>query len=270
MIRNLVVEKIVASSLRELVDVLEIKPESAVKLLSGGENLNHDFEINPDDFLQAAEDDFERQGEAALINAISNAKRAIHSQIDQALQCLGYKPKRWDIRRKLSVLGDLGFIAPRILRRVSRARNVLEHEYRSPPRAVVEESLDLAALFLDATCRHLDSFDSDFSVGNLDEQVDMFHCRRELNFMFDDTQKHFTVWAREDVPPESEWTFVPGEGSGNSDLKITRPRLVGKTTVNVDSIHFAPIVRLAIAGNRPTRIEEAIYRFFASLGIKPS
>ena len=92
-----------ASSLRELVDLLRIRPESAIKLLSGGEDLNYDFEINPDDFLQAAEDDFEREGQAALINAISNAKRAMHCQIDQALQCLGYKPRRWSITRKLSV-----------------------------------------------------------------------------------------------------------------------------------------------------------------------
>lgn len=53
-----------------------------------------DLEISPVEFLMLAEDDFERGGLAALVNATANAKRAIVSQLDQLLTSFGYPSLR--------------------------------------------------------------------------------------------------------------------------------------------------------------------------------
>ena len=61
-----------------------------VFLPSGGTGLNFDeFDITPRDFLRYAKDDFQSQSEAGLINALSNAKRAIDCQIDTAIRSMG-------------------------------------------------------------------------------------------------------------------------------------------------------------------------------------
>jgi hypothetical protein len=88
---------------------------------------------------------------------------------------------------------NLGFVAPRILKGVTQARNVSEHQYAAPSMEQVEEALDLAALFIEAINRHLDNFNNEFNIGNSDEKVDPCHCARELSFEFDDREKRFRV-----------------------------------------------------------------------------
>ncbi len=129
------------SALKKALAELGITRSRAVKLISGSYSLSYDLGISPQEFLSQAENDFESGGGSARLNAISNAKRAISSQLDQALFCLGFTPTRMDTRKKLRLFGDLGFVAPRILKKVSQARNLLEHEYRAPTKTRVSVSI---------------------------------------------------------------------------------------------------------------------------------
>jgi hypothetical protein len=111
--------------LKELFDELQIREHGIEKSLSGGSPLISDFDSNAEDFLEAAEEAFELSKHA---NAVSDAKRAIYCQIDEVLDCLGYPWKRKAVTKKLDVIKKCGFAAPRILRRVNAARNLLEHD----------------------------------------------------------------------------------------------------------------------------------------------
>lgn len=58
------------------------------------------LKTSPIEFLSLAEDDLERGGLAALVNATTNAKRAIVSQLDQLLISFGYQSLRWNLPKK--------------------------------------------------------------------------------------------------------------------------------------------------------------------------
>jgi HEPN domain-containing protein len=158
--------------LKALFDQLELREHGIKKNVSGGSELNSDFEPNAEDILQAAEDDFELNDYAG---ALTSAKRAISCQIDDVLECLGYPWRRKQLREKLDLIARCGFAAPRILKRVNDARNLLEHEYVHPTSETTEEALDIATLFVNATRRHFQMFMGEFYVGNDGERVDQFH-----------------------------------------------------------------------------------------------
>jgi hypothetical protein len=139
--------------LHELFDLLNIEVESAVATCSGGHCIESAFDLCPEDFIEQAEEDFEAGGTRAILDAIGNARRAIRCGIDKSLLGTGFDLKDMPFRRKIALLGDLGFVAPRIIRRVSEKRNLLEHEYKRPTIDEVEESLDLAVLFVEALNR---------------------------------------------------------------------------------------------------------------------
>lgn len=119
----------------------------AVSLGGGGFTLV-ELETSPVEFLTLAEEDLQRGGLSALVNATTNAKRAIVSQIDQLLISLGYDSISFEIPRKIDKLKGLGLLAPRLLKKVVKMRNILEHEYRKPKLSEVEEALDIATLFV--------------------------------------------------------------------------------------------------------------------------
>jgi len=93
------------------------------------------------------------------VNALSNAKRALHCQIDSILFCTGFwtraHERHWDFQAKADLLRDMKVVAPGILSRINRHRNEIEHEYVGPPHE--EELMDLIEvvdLFIAGT-RHL-------------------------------------------------------------------------------------------------------------------
>lgn len=107
-----------------------------------------ELKTSPVEFLSLAEDDFERGGLSALINATTNSKRAIVCQMDQLLTSFGYQSLRWNVPKKLERLRAIGLLAPSLLRKIVDVRNVLEHEYKAPDLEFVKESLDIASLFV--------------------------------------------------------------------------------------------------------------------------
>jgi len=101
--------------------------------------------LSPKEFLAQAEYDFEIGGHTALVNSITNTKRAIQCQIGEWVLIFGIDPIQK--KKKIEVLNQFGF-APRILKKVSDSRNLLEHQYKKPTLQEVEDALDLASIFI--------------------------------------------------------------------------------------------------------------------------
>lgn len=122
-------------------------------------NIEPPFDISPKNFLKYAEYDLNNEYEHHLINSLSNIKRAIDCQFDSLFYGFGLLKKsvqkKWTFPMKMSSLNDLGVISPRILRKINRKRNLLEHEYVLPNKNDVEDALDVAILFIAYTEKFL-------------------------------------------------------------------------------------------------------------------
>jgi hypothetical protein len=70
-------------------------------------------------------------------------------------------------------LTEIGVVAPRIVTKVIRARNYLEHQYRKPEKGQVEDAVDVATLFVAALERSLAIFPESFSLDNLVEGFEL-------------------------------------------------------------------------------------------------
>lgn len=91
-------------------------------------------------------------GNHGLVNALSNAKRAIDCQVTNILHGFGISiPKQFPT--KLEKIASLGLVAPRIVKKIIRLRNLLEHEFHNPQLTEVDDAVDVATLFLEATRR---------------------------------------------------------------------------------------------------------------------
>ena len=120
------------------------------------------FEISAKDFLVFAKSDFKDNDEKGLVNALSNAKRAISNRMDEMikLSCLQEisSKKRWNLPTKMDKLSAVGIFVPRLLqRKITSMRNLLEHEYIRPKDSQeVEDVIDIAELFLASTEQYIE------------------------------------------------------------------------------------------------------------------
>jgi hypothetical protein len=243
-----------ATAIRDIIVELGIERDKAIRILDGGSSLCHRFDIDADDFLQQAEDDFELQGNSALLNAVSNAKRAIHAQVDEVLNALGYNTKGRSFDKRLALFCELGFVAPRILKRINDARNILEHEYTTPTLNQVQEAIDLATLFVGATKRHTVLWKTNISIGNEGLQVDDRTFSRELILRFDHDNKMFHIIGEIDVLPFEEWY--------RDYEHRKRSTIIGEVNLSAGEPLFAEFVRLVVAGDRERKSCQALDRLF--------
>ncbi|MCW4019512.1 MAG: hypothetical protein NWF00_12690 [Candidatus Bathyarchaeota archaeon] len=136
-------------------------------------NIEGCFEIEPTQFLDFAKDDLTASyGHHHNLNCLSNTKRAIEGQIDSLLIAFGLinksKKERWSFPKKIEVLTTVGVISPKILNRINKQRNLLEHNYKNPQEPNVEDAVDVAELFLECTMKYLKNGISEFSCSNED------------------------------------------------------------------------------------------------------
>jgi hypothetical protein len=115
------------------------------------------WDIAPNEYLKFAEKDIEGGDRRGAVNALSNAKRALGCQIDSLMIAFGLREiaRNWGLPHKLKSLTDMGIVAPRILSKINRHRNEMEHEYSCPPVEVVNDFVDVVALFIEATKFHI-------------------------------------------------------------------------------------------------------------------
>ncbi len=141
---------------------------------SGSTELNCDSEISPEKYLAYAFDDLdESASERSSINAVSNAKRALHLQIQILTEALGGNAfglnQRSNFPKLLKFCEECGISTPRIIKKLNAKRNKVEHEYYSPSREESEDFVDIVGLFFSATIRLLHCFPTsmEFSKGKL-------------------------------------------------------------------------------------------------------
>lgn len=125
--------------------------------------LTIDDESNPRTYFDFALADLsDGHGSRSRINAFSNAKRALHFQVEILADAFGIKQAP-NVNRKafpsvLDFCSKCGVVTPRILRKLNRVRNAMEHEYYIPSDDQTEDFVDVVELFLAATTPYMNSF----------------------------------------------------------------------------------------------------------------
>jgi hypothetical protein len=184
-------------SLDEVMTILNHK-ETFIDAAYHSGPIKTDFEISPGNFLKYAEDDLSSTSTHKYINALSNAKRALDCQLDTLLVGFGFynmsKKQNWGFPKKIEALKSLGLIAPRVLSKINKMRNVMEHEFKNPDSESVEDFIDIVALFIAATVSYtsdlMDNKYIGFTVnlrpedGFVTLEADLHYSRSELTFNF--------------------------------------------------------------------------------------
>jgi len=116
-------------------------------------------DVTAEEYLEFAKSDLKSGYKSGLVNALSNAKRCFHYQIDRLLYRYALRKafSKRDFPQKLEVLSELHIISGTLLRVFNRERNTMEHNYTSPSREIVEGSIDLCDLLLLATERFIEN-----------------------------------------------------------------------------------------------------------------
>ncbi|HEY2294809.1 MAG TPA: hypothetical protein VGM86_29250 [Thermoanaerobaculia bacterium] len=111
--------------------------------------------------------------ERSLVNALSNAKRAIHRRVDSVAKSFGVgrlpSKERKSFPQLLEFCRHCGVIGPRIVAKLNRVRNEMEHEYYLPSREEAEDFVDVTELFIAATDVIVYSFPERIVFSNLDD-----------------------------------------------------------------------------------------------------
>jgi hypothetical protein len=84
----------------------------------------------------AVEDLSDDNGNRSLINAFSNAKRALHFRVITLADALGGRQAGISSRSPFPKIVDFcrkcGIVTPKILQKLNQVRNAMEHEYYIP------------------------------------------------------------------------------------------------------------------------------------------
>ena len=142
---------------------IKLKQSNAYLEMGDGAALSYKMDILPAEFLYMAENALAADP-PSYVDAVSNAQRAVRSQIKYAIGALGFDGRKLKIKEQLQLLEQVGLLAPRILRKISTPRNLMEHQYRKPSAEEAEDAVDLAALFVEATGRVMNLFWIGFSI----------------------------------------------------------------------------------------------------------
>ena len=118
-------------------------------------------EHNPRKYVAFAEDDVrDKDPQRGPINAVSNAKRALHMQLELLCGALGFeqwKP-RGNYPSRVDFLTACGIHTPELLDRLNRFRNEVEHDYVVPTRDQARDIVDVVDLYIRATDKYAGSF----------------------------------------------------------------------------------------------------------------
>lgn len=115
-----------------------------------------DAPVSAEQYLDfAAHDLLDGDSERHLVNALTNAKRALHLRMEDV--CVGFGFASYggprSFPRMVEYISRIGVTAPRILTRLNQLRNQVEHEYLVPSRSEVETFIDVTSLFAGSTQR---------------------------------------------------------------------------------------------------------------------
>jgi hypothetical protein len=163
--------------INELIKKNEIEPDGAL----GNNDFNpYIFQINSEDFINYAESDLVGNDDKNLVNALSNIKRAVDCQADLLLYRFGLldksKKEKWYFPKKMQILNQIGVISPRILGKINKKRNLLEHDFNMLIKEDVEDALDIVILFIEYTKKYI------FMYKDMDFITKVFSFNIKLDF----------------------------------------------------------------------------------------
>ncbi|MER2498864.1 hypothetical protein ABS858_22540 [Vibrio neptunius] len=126
--------------------------------------------------LKTSSSSSEENQSRTLVNALSNAKRALHLQVETIAKSLGFVQQKRGFPNFHAYLGfceKCGVVTPRILKKLNTVRNAVEHEYYIPTESETEDFIDVVELFLAATDKFIYQFpvDLEWLPGKVDESI---------------------------------------------------------------------------------------------------
>lgn len=124
-------------------DQVTIDPKSFLKL-------EHVTPVTPKEYLAYADRDLLNTDARGLVNALSNAKRAINCQITSLLTVLGLQSSG-DLQTKLQRFEEIGILASRVSKKITRLERLLDNQFSKPSLEDTEDAIDIATLFVEAT-----------------------------------------------------------------------------------------------------------------------
>ena len=177
------------------------------------EDVELKFDVTPHEYLEFMEEDLKGEDKRNLINALSNAKRALDCQIESLLY--GYCLKAYTDKKKMAIpnksdlLNRLGIIAPRRLRKINKVRNTMEHDFYCPGIDEVQDFADVILLFISYTDKYL--FETKKECELIDDESQFF-CIPE----FDRDEQKIIVDVRGSLQGTQTITFE----AGNENLEL--------------------------------------------------
>lgn len=115
-------------------------------------SVSEKYESSANDYLQYAIEDLgDGCAPRNLVNAISNTKKALHIRMEELSEGFGIGKNKSPFPLMFKYLKNCGFVAPRILDRINKYRNKVEHEYVMPELEDVEIYIDVVQLFIEST-----------------------------------------------------------------------------------------------------------------------
>lgn len=219
---------------------------------SGGDSwLSHDYDIKPEDFLAFSEKDLKQGDQHGLINALTNAKRAVDCQTDNIISCLGYDPSetlpenvasyidsfqnkngKIDATQNLKLLHALDIVPSGLVSEMRMIRHNLEHRYKYPSKEDVSNFVDLAKLFIRSTEYVLKLFPDYWML--IDTEVPQLKTKIIL-IEYPHKEKRFRL------------SFKNMEKIDGSQLQVgLRSRLVDQIYIEPTSVLFLPLVALNV------------------------
>jgi len=140
--------------LKELISIIE-HPQMSFQ--TDRDTVRLPWDVTPSEYHRFAQKDLEGKDRRSSVNALSNAKRALECQIDSLILVFEVEESssKWNFPKKIDVLERIGIIAPRILAKINRHRNEMEHDYCCPSIDMVADFVDVVALFMEATRIHI-------------------------------------------------------------------------------------------------------------------
>lgn len=144
--------------------------------------------VNQNNYLEFAESDLvDGLTPRHLINSVSNAKRALHMEVESLSDAYGYiilGKKFNSFPLRLEFLAAAGFFQkPRLLAKLNKLRNIVEHDYYNPTVDEAENFIDIVGLFIDAMKRHRQRYPDDIEIHDgSDDTGNYFAARLTCNF----------------------------------------------------------------------------------------
>ncbi|HZK95109.1 MAG TPA: hypothetical protein VFC67_12945 [Prolixibacteraceae bacterium] len=191
----------------------------------GGPLNKSNFEICPKDFLRFAKQDLKAGDEHGYINSLTNSKRAIDCQIDEAMENLGIKSNKFnpefneflklynfeeDIPVKLKIIHIINLAPSLIISKTRTLRNKLEHIYQKPKLSEVKDALDVADLFIRSIEGKFNGMLTDFyfTDENNHNEENGWKTIISLNISFDTDKLHFKITLKRNKKTVLEEIFI--------------------------------------------------------------